>query len=91
MMAAGQASWASMEVDRETDTGFERTKMYGKYKAMEQYDNQGKSGSVQVMVAGRFFVTVSGTDVGFDVIKGGFFLFHVLNFFESRTVCTQFL
>lgn len=63
MALAGMASWASMEGDRETDTGYERTTMIGGYKAFEKYDKAGKYGEVSVIVENRFVLTVKGSNV----------------------------
>lgn len=70
LMAFAQAGWAAAEVDRETDTGFERTTTYGEHKAHEEYDNEAKSGKVEILVASRFMVEVNGSDVAFEAIKG---------------------
>lgn len=67
MMAAG---WAMQEMDRETDTGFERTTTLGGHKAKEQYDTAGKTGSTEILVAGRFLVEITGNNVAAEAIKG---------------------
>ncbi|MBN1268321.1 MAG: hypothetical protein JXB04_01940 [Kiritimatiellae bacterium] len=68
-MAMAQAGWSAMEMDRETDTGFERTTMYGNCKAKEEYDNEDQSGAIEVMVAGRFMVEVTGNGVPFEKMQ----------------------
>ena len=68
-MAFAQAGWAASEIDRESDTGFERTTNYGEYKAHEEYDNSNKSGKVEILVAGRFMVEVDGSDVAWEAIQ----------------------
>ena len=68
-MAFAQAGWAASEIDRESDTGFERTTTYGQNKAHEEYDNDGKSGTVEILVGGRFMVEVSGSDVAWEAIQ----------------------
>ncbi|HBA85080.1 MAG TPA: hypothetical protein DCZ95_13395 [Verrucomicrobia bacterium] len=68
-MAMAQAGWASSEIDRETDTGFERTVMYGNHKALEKFDTSSRSGEIQILVNNRFMVEVSGNDVDFDALK----------------------
>lgn len=69
LMAFAQAGWAASEIDRESDTGFERTTTYGQNKAHEEYDNSGKSGKVEILVGGRFMVEVSGNDVTWEAIQ----------------------
>jgi hypothetical protein len=68
-MAFAQAGWAASEIDRESDTGFERTTTYGQNKAREEYDNRGKSGKVEILVGGRFMVEVSGNDIAWEAIQ----------------------
>ena len=69
MAGAMQYGWASMEVDRETDTGYERTATIGGHKALEKYDTQDKRGETQVMVNKRFLVEVTGHGVPAETIK----------------------
>ena len=69
LMAFAQAGWAASEIDRESDTGFERTTTYGQHKAHEEYDNSGKSGKIEVLVGGRFMVEVEGSDVPWEAIQ----------------------
>jgi hypothetical protein len=69
LMAFAQAGWAASEIDRESDTGFERTTTYGQNKAHEQYDNSGKSGKVEILVGGRFMVEVNGLNVAWEAIQ----------------------
>lgn len=68
-MAAAQASWTMTDIDCETDTGFERTTMMGNFKAHEEYDNTERSGDVQVMVANRYLVEISGNNVSIDQLR----------------------
>jgi len=66
MMAAG---WSMQEMDRETETGFERTTTIAGNKAKEQYDTADQSGATEVLVAGRFLVEVSGSKVTAEAIR----------------------
>ena len=68
-MAFAQAGWAASEIDRESDTGFERTTKYGEHKAHEEYDNANKSGKVEILVGGRFMVEVNGNDIAWEAIQ----------------------
>jgi hypothetical protein len=63
-------AWAFADVDRETDSGYERTTTYNGYKAFEKYDNSDQSGEIQVIVAKRFLVTTQGNNIAMDAIKG---------------------
>ena len=65
MMMAG---WGAMEIDRETETDFERTVQYGDYKAQEKYETPDKSGDITIMVE-RFMIEASGNNVPFENIQ----------------------
>lgn len=68
---AGMAmyAWASTDIDRETETGYEKTSTFNGFKSHEQYDKSSKSGELTTMVGGRFAVEVSGNQVEMDQIK----------------------
>lgn len=66
MMAAG---WSMQEIDRETETGFERTTTIGGHKAKEQFDTASQDGSTEILVAGRFLVEVTGNGVTAEALK----------------------
>ena len=68
---AGLAAWgwAMVDVDKETENGYEKTIKYKGHKAYEKYDSQGSYGSIEVLVSGRFMVSVSGNGVSMGEIK----------------------
>jgi hypothetical protein len=68
---AGMATyaWASTDIDRETQTGYEKTANFNGYKSREKYDKSSKSGELSVLVGGRFAVEVQGNDVDMNAIK----------------------
>ena len=68
-MTEAMAAWSKMEIDRESDTGYEKTTKVGDYPALETYQNDGKSGQLQVFVADRFIVQVTTTNVPADQLK----------------------
>jgi len=70
---AGLAAWGwtMAEVDKETDTGYERTIEYKGHKGFEEYDNESQDGKIEVFVAKRYMVSVRGWDVPMDLIKEG--------------------
>ncbi|MFH0907501.1 MAG: hypothetical protein V1929_01900 [bacterium] len=61
--------WTITEIDRESDTGYERTTTIGGHKAYEKYDGEQKRGEVQVMVKEHFMVEISGSDVSMETMK----------------------
>ncbi|WP_461131265.1 transposase [Spirosoma aerophilum] len=68
-MMMGLAAWSMMEVDKETEDGYEKTTKIGDNKAYEKYDNSDKDGEVAVLVNKRFVVSVKGRGVSMDKIK----------------------
>ena len=68
-MAEAMAAWTKMEIDRESDGGYEKTTKVGEYPAFETYQNEGKAGQLQVFVAGRFVVAVTTQNVPADQLK----------------------
>jgi hypothetical protein len=68
---AGMATyaWASTTIDRETETGYEKTSTFNGYKSHEKYDKASKDGELSTLVGGRFAVEVSGSGVTMDDIK----------------------
>jgi len=68
-LALGIAGWASVEIDRETETGYEKSTVLGGNKAFEKYDTRSKHGEVNVLVGNRFVVEVRGSNVKIDDLK----------------------
>ena len=66
---AALASWANVEVERQTRTGYEKTYKSGGRMIHEQWDNSSKSGQYTVMVGERFSVEASGNAPTIDVLK----------------------
>jgi len=68
---AGMAAWgwAMVDIDKETETGYEKTMKYKGHKAFEKYNNQDQYGSIEVLVSGRYMVSVNGNNVPMAVIK----------------------
>ncbi|MCE7067778.1 hypothetical protein [Dyadobacter sp. CY326] len=64
------AGWSMAEIDKETTTGYEKTTKIEGYKGFEKYDNESKSGELNVLVADRFVVNVQGNNVSIDQLKG---------------------
>ncbi len=65
----GMAAWSMASIDKETETGYEKTTEYKGHKAFEKYDTQSKHGEISVIVANRYIVQVEGRDVEMDKIK----------------------
>ena len=69
LTAMATFAWAFGEIDRETDSGYEKTTEYSGHRAFEEYDNDDGSGKIQVLVAKRFMVEVEGYGVKMKAIK----------------------
>ena len=65
----GLAAWSMIDVDKETENGYEKTGKMGDYKSYEKYDNSGKDGEIAVMIQNRFVVTAKCRGVSMDKIK----------------------
>jgi hypothetical protein len=65
---AGLATKFDPNLDKETDTGYERTTRENGELIHEQYDNRAKSGEVSVIAGNRFGVTVRGNGVDMDFL-----------------------
>lgn len=65
----GMAAWSMTSMDKETETGYEKTTEYEGHKAFEKYNSKSKDGDISVLIANRFIVNVSGNNVSMDKIK----------------------
>ena len=68
-IALGGFGLAAVEVDKETETGYERTTTLAGHKAFEKYDSKSRRGEINVLVANRFVVEIDGEGVPMEAIK----------------------
>lgn len=61
--------WYMVDIDKENETGYEKTTSYKGNKAYEKYDNQGQYGELNILVAKRFMVEANGNNVTMDQLK----------------------
>lgn len=66
---AGMAAWSMVEVDRETEDGYERTTMIDGYKAYEKYDNRSQGGQISLIIQDRLIVNVEGDNLSERQLK----------------------
>jgi hypothetical protein len=68
---AGMAAyaWAATDMDRESDTGYEKTAMFNGYKSHEKWDKTSNSGELSVLVGGRFVAEASGYGIDMNALK----------------------
>lgn len=64
MMKMGVAAWATMEIDRESDTGYERTIEIDGHKAYEKWDAHSGEAELVFLYKDRYIITLKGD--GFD-------------------------
>ena len=61
--------WYMVDIDKENETGYEKTITYKGNKGYEKYDNEGKYGELSVFVAKRFVIEANGNNVSMDQMK----------------------
>ena len=66
---AGMAAAMEPKLDKETDTGYERSTLVNGRRTHETYDTRSQRGELKVLLDGRFEVTVNGNGVKMDAIK----------------------
>ncbi len=66
LAALGAEAWTMLDVDRETDDGYERTTTIDGYKAYEKYDSRRGEAEVSIFYKDRFLVSIKG-----DQLKKG--------------------
>lgn len=69
MAMAGLAAWSNVDLDRESDTGYERTTMINGHKAFEKFDNNSNYGEVSMIYDKRFIVALNGTNIPIDDLR----------------------
>jgi hypothetical protein len=62
-------AWAHMDIDKETETGYEKTTTFSGHKAFEKFDTANKEGELSILVGNRFVVEVEGSTVTMDQLK----------------------
>jgi hypothetical protein len=66
---AGVAAAMEPKVDKETDTGYEKTTLINGRQTHEIYDTRAQQGELKVLLDGRFEVEINGSGVKMDTIK----------------------
>lgn len=61
--------WSIADIDKEDESGYEKTIKYKGHKGFEKYNNQDQYGSFEVLISGRFIVAVHGNAVSMAEIK----------------------
>lgn len=62
-------AWVNVEIDKEGDSGYERTTTVAGRKAYERYSRAARTGELDVIVAGRFIVGIRASGVDIKVFQ----------------------
>jgi len=64
--AFGTYAWLNVEIDKESDSGYEKTLTYKGFRGYESYNNSDKSGQFTLIVGNRFVVEADGYGIDID-------------------------
>jgi len=62
-LASKMADWSTLDIDKESKNGYERTTTIDGHKAYEKYDAKRQKGKVAMIVDDRFIVDIEGRNV----------------------------
>jgi hypothetical protein len=65
----GLAAWSQIELDKETDDGYERTTEIDGFKAFEKWNKKTSSGELLWLYQNRFLITVQGAGIAADDLR----------------------
>lgn len=68
-LAAVAVAWIHVEIDKEGDSGYERTTTIEGRKAYERYEKATKTGKLDVVAAGRFLVAAESTGLDMKAFR----------------------
>ncbi|MBK8322829.1 MAG: hypothetical protein IPL06_08840 [Betaproteobacteria bacterium] len=68
-LAAVAVAWINVEIDKEGDSGYERTTTIEGRKAYERYEKASKTGKLDVVAAGRFLVAAESTGLDMKAFR----------------------
>lgn len=68
-LASMAAMWMNLELDKETDTGYEKSGTANGRRFHEKYDKSTKSGEYTVIVGNRFMVEIKGRGIDMPTMK----------------------
>jgi hypothetical protein len=68
-MAFAAAGLAMVEIDKETEDGYEKTSTLDGRKSFEKWNSRRKDAELKVLVSNRFIVELDGDDLAMDDLK----------------------
>ena len=63
---AGLAAWTNIEMDSESDAGYERTTIIDGRKAFEKYTKSNEATELSIIQDNRFIITLNGRNISMD-------------------------
>lgn len=69
MAVMSMAAWSSLEMDKESQDGFERTSTYKGNKSFEKFTKSNNTSELAIIVAKRFVVSLDGTNCDVNDLK----------------------
>ena len=63
------AFWSNLEIDKETEDGFERTTEIDGHKAYMKYDRRREQSEIAVIFDNRFLAVAKGKGIDFDDLQ----------------------
>ncbi|HEY6085598.1 MAG TPA: Yip1 family protein, partial [Nitrospira sp.] len=63
-------AWTNGEIDKDSQSGYEKTTVFQGYKAYEKYDKRDQRGELDVLVNKRFVVEAKGDRLSMEDLKG---------------------
>ncbi len=68
-LASKMADWSTLDIDKESKNGYERTTTIDGHKAYEKYDARRQKGKVAMIIDDRFIVDIEGRNVTEDQLR----------------------
>jgi hypothetical protein len=63
------AAWTQLDIDSESDTGYQKTTKAQGHPAMESYQTDAKQGTLMILVADRIIVNVTTSSISVEQFK----------------------
>lgn len=68
-LVKGMADWSTIEIDSESDNGYEKTTTIDGHKAFVKWEDNRQKGQIAVIVNDRFVVSIEGKNVTMDDLE----------------------
>ena len=68
-MGEAMAVWAKLDIDQEGDDGYQKTVKYADQPGMENFQTDGKHGTLQIYVANRYIISITTSNLDAENLK----------------------